>query len=146
VLFGIQVHTPCKPLTHTLQKLLFDMMRAYTQRALFFLFLGITKHNASAFQMPTTSSPSVRYHLSDSKLFSMNESEEYNTSFESAVRNGWTPARGTFAGIRRVSAQTKMNMSDGAVMPDGGLSPCIIKVVGVGGGGCNAVSIVLIMI
>jgi hypothetical protein len=30
---------------------------------------------------------------------------------------------------------------DGAVMPDGGLSPCIIKVVGVGGGGCNAVSI-----
>lgn len=114
-------------------------MRAYTPRALFFLFLGITNHNASAFQMPTMSSPSVRYNLSDSKLFSMNESEEYNTSFESAVRNGWTPARGTFAGIRRVSAQTKMNMSDGAVMPDGGLSPCIIKVVGVGGGGCNAV-------
>jgi len=26
-----------------------------------------------------------------------------------------------------------------AVIPDGGLSPCIIKVVGVGGGGCNAV-------
>lgn len=24
-------------------------------------------------------------------------------------------------------------------MPDGGLSPCIIKVIGVGGGGCNAV-------
>ena len=75
----------------------------------------------------------------------MNESDEYNTSFESAVRNGWTPARGTFAGIRRVSSQTKMNMSDGAVMPDGGLSPCIIKVVGVGGGGCNAVSLHLQM-
>lgn len=27
----------------------------------------------------------------------------------------------------------------GAVMPDGGLSPCIIKVIGVGGGGSNAV-------
>jgi cell division protein FtsZ len=83
--------------------------------------------------------------LGDSKLFSVNESEEYNTSFEAAVRNGWTPPRGTFAGIRRVSSQTKMNMSDGAVMPDGGLSPCIIKVVGVGGGGCNAVSLHLQM-
>lgn len=62
-------------------------------------------------------------------------------SFESAVRNGWTPSRGSFAGIRRVnSQQTKRFMTDGAVMPDGGLSPCIIKVVGVGGGGCNAVS------
>ena len=28
---------------------------------------------------------------------------------------------------------------DGALMPDGGLSPCVIKVIGVGGGGCNAV-------
>lgn len=27
----------------------------------------------------------------------------------------------------------------GALMPDGGLSPCVIKVIGVGGGGCNAV-------
>jgi cell division protein FtsZ len=26
-----------------------------------------------------------------------------------------------------------------SLMPDGGLSPCVIKVVGVGGGGCNAV-------
>jgi hypothetical protein len=24
-------------------------------------------------------------------------------------------------------------------MPDGGLSPCVIRVLGVGGGGCNAV-------
>jgi len=28
---------------------------------------------------------------------------------------------------------------DGALMPDGGLSPCVIKVIGVGGGGSNAV-------
>lgn len=68
--------------------------------------------------------------------------DDSSISFESAVRNGWKPSRGSFAGIRRVnsnSPQTKRNMSDGAVMPDGGLSPCIIKVVGVGGGGCNAV-------
>ena len=28
---------------------------------------------------------------------------------------------------------------DGVLMPDGGLNPCVIKVIGVGGGGCNAV-------
>lgn len=26
-------------------------------------------------------------------------------------------------------------------MPDGGISPCVIRVLGVGGGGCNAVSL-----
>ena len=31
-----------------------------------------------------------------------------------------------------------------ALMPDGGLSPCVIKVLGVGGGGSNAVSFGLI--
>ena len=29
--------------------------------------------------------------------------------------------------------------ADGAIFPDGGLSPCVIKVIGVGGGGSNAV-------
>mmetsp|Transcript_11205 Transcript_11205/g.15773 ORF Transcript_11205/g.15773 Transcript_11205/m.15773 type:complete len:592 (-) Transcript_11205:171-1946(-) len=37
------------------------------------------------------------------------------------------------------STSTSISSSAGAVMPDGGLSPCIIKVIGVGGGGCNAV-------
>ena len=67
-------------------------------------------------------------------------------SFESAVRDGWKPAIGTFVGINRKSAYNSrlsirsMSDTNGAVMPDGGLSPCIIKVIGVGGGGCNAVS------
>jgi hypothetical protein len=26
------------------------------------------------------------------------------------------------------------------LMPDGGVSPCVIRVLGIGGGGCNAVS------
>ena len=35
---------------------------------------------------------------------------------------------------------TILDSSDApVVMPDGGLSPCVIKVVGVGGGGSNAV-------
>ena len=75
------------------------------------------------------------------------ESEEGEILFTSAVAKGWQPERGTFAGITRRSTKTSstaLGMSDDAyaVIPDGGLSPCVIKVVGVGGGGCNAVSII----
>jgi Tubulin/FtsZ family, GTPase domain len=34
---------------------------------------------------------------------------------------------------------TALESTSVALMPDGGLSPCVIKVIGVGGGGCNAV-------
>lgn len=71
------------------------------------------------------------------------------TSFASAVADGWQPERGSFAGIRRhrrstnaSGSRTALSMIGSpvdAVIPDGGLSPCVIKVVGVGGGGCNAV-------
>ena len=50
---------------------------------------------------------------------------------------------GTFLGIRRESGYLRRSMEQGssvALMPDGGLSPCVIKVLGVGGGGSNAVS------
>ena len=56
------------------------------------------------------------------------------------MRNGWKPSRGQFFGLRRKTSTAIEMSDDGAVMPEGGLSPCIIKVVGVGGGGCNAVS------
>ena len=76
------------------------------------------------------------------------ENEEEDISFASAVASGWQPERGSFAGITRRSTKassTALGMSDDydayAVIPDGGLSPCVIKVVGVGGGGCNAVSL-----
>ena len=79
--------------------------------------------------------------------FPNNKNSDESLSFESAVKNGWKPSRGTFTGLKRRhlssgKTNTVRSMSDtnGAVMPDGGLSPCIIKVVGVGGGGCNAVS------
>jgi cell division protein FtsZ len=53
--------------------------------------------------------------------------------------------KGTFLGIRRergfmrraLNTQTKSTVSP--LIPDGGLSPCVIKVLGVGGGGTNAV-------
>ena len=79
--------------------------------------------------------------------------QDEEISFTSAVANGWQPERGSFAGITRRSSpstqrsstntNTQLSMigvdSSQVTMPDGGLSPCIIKVVGVGGGGCNAV-------
>jgi hypothetical protein len=53
--------------------------------------------------------------------------------------------RSTFLGFRNVKdlrgTPTAQHSSSGvgALMPDGGLSPCVIRVLGVGGGGCNAV-------
>jgi hypothetical protein len=74
----------------------------------------------------------------------------------------WTPpSHWTFTGIRRSpnngrasspsvrqnivstatvpSSMTQLTSNTISLMPDGGLSPCVIKVIGVGGGGCNAV-------
>lgn len=76
------------------------------------------------------------------------------TSLEQSIlQSNWKPP-GTmkFAGVRRAPGRTSISTSSsttttstslpvmsGAVMPDGGLSPCVIKVIGVGGGGSNAV-------
>lgn len=51
----------------------------------------------------------------------------------------------TFLGVRRVQSSSSwittrlLGEPVRALMPDGGLSPCVIKVVGVGGGGSNAI-------
>eukprot|EP00573_Skeletonema_grethae_P004686 CAMPEP_0201705248 /NCGR_PEP_ID=MMETSP0578-20130828/45173_1 /ASSEMBLY_ACC=CAM_ASM_000663 /TAXON_ID=267565 /ORGANISM="Skeletonema grethea, Strain CCMP 1804" /LENGTH=167 /DNA_ID=CAMNT_0048193445 /DNA_START=122 /DNA_END=621 /DNA_ORIENTATION=- len=88
----------------------------------------------------STIAPSSLHAFSDNHI----EGEE-EISFASAVASGWQPERGSFAGITRRNTKTSstaLGMSDYdsyAVIPDGGLSPCVIKVVGVGGGGCNAV-------
>ena len=49
--------------------------------------------------------------------------------------------RGTFLGFRNTkdAGVSPLKSSVEALMPDGGLSPCVIRVLGVGGGGCNAV-------
>eukprot|EP00978_Attheya_sp_CCMP212_P021043 scaffold61035_cov54-Attheya_sp.AAC.3 len=65
--------------------------------------------------------------------------DDEDMSFLTAVQGGWKPKRGSFAGVRDSKTRLPMADTNGAVMPDGGLSPCIIKVIGVGGGGCNAV-------
>ncbi|KAL3777587.1 hypothetical protein ACHAWO_008875 [Cyclotella atomus] len=90
----------------------------------------------------TASSPLFANHLDDKSH--NNEDMKFTT----AVDNGYSPPRDMknvqFAGIRRMnsshkSSSTQLRMADrNALIPDGGLSPCVIKVVGVGGGGCNA--------
>jgi hypothetical protein len=50
------------------------------------------------------------------------------------------PSHWKFTGFRhKQSGKLIQSSSPTALMPDGGLSPCVIKVIGVGGGGCNAV-------
>ena len=68
-------------------------------------------------------------------LFSADNSDEPLLSSRQPhkLKNG----RGTFLGFRNVK---DLRSSSAALMPDGGLSPCVIRVLGVGGGGCNAVS------
>lgn len=99
-----------------------------------------------------------------------NEVDDEEESFLSAVARGWQPERGTFSGVvrrggtssassvsshpiagkgRSISRTSQLSLSmvedRNAVIPDGGLSPCVIKVVGVGGGGCNAVSLIILL-
>lgn len=73
-------------------------------------------------------------------LFAVNDKD---ISFENALLQGWKPSRGSFAGLKRKASSGNVirNMvdTDGAVVAQGGINECIIKVVGVGGGGCNAV-------
>lgn len=76
----------------------------------------------------------------------LNLNGNHNTQNSNRNNNG---ARGTFLGIRRekgflrratssqTSSQTQSTIAP--LIPDGGLSPCVIKVLGVGGGGTNAV-------
>lgn len=50
-------------------------------------------------------------------------------------------SRLTTKGITTRRKQQLSPLRDNVLMPDGGVSPCVIRVVGVGGGGCNAVRI-----
>jgi hypothetical protein len=61
---------------------------------------------------------------------------------------GWTEMRASsYAGSLKAAAaaangqksSTELQSQVQPLMPDGGLSPCVIRVLGVGGGGCNAV-------
>jgi len=113
--------------------------------------LALWVHIATAFQVSPalirSQSPSFQLLVQKMTTTTMHDfsSQDPDELFENAVGRGWRPPKGTFAGLRRVTSsvnsitQRQMLDTNGAVMPDGGVSPCIIKVIGVGGGGCNAV-------
>ena len=50
----------------------------------------------------------------------------------------------THFGSNQAGTTSSLSNSATALMPDGGLSPCVIKVLGVGGGGSNAVCAVIV--
>lgn len=131
-------------------------MCSIRKRSLVLLLIGSACHPSQGFQptIPLTSTKSSSAAALEFKLKSTLKAlpnnniisdESSSLSFEKAIKSGWQPSRGSFSGLKRRhhdgNVSTVRNMSDtsGAIMPDGGLSPCIIKVVGVGGGGCNAV-------
>jgi cell division protein FtsZ len=99
----------------------------------FSLLIAILLNHVDAFTTHP-SKESVRLHL---PLLSATASDSSSSS--------WTlPSNIKFTGFRYKNAQSRakhhhLSAFDGALMPDGGLSPCVIKVIGVGGGGCNAV-------
>lgn len=82
-----------------------------------------------------------------------NTAVAFHLSMSASTPSSWQPPKNwKFTGFRRASnTQTRSafadgedmfyddSPADGAIFPDGGLSPCVIKVIGVGGGGSNAV-------
>lgn len=115
--------------------------------------LSLTSCNA--FLSPSLSTSSTRLFANNDIASSGNNDsirQDNEDLFTAAVTNGYyVPPKGVqFAGIRRTNrntgmSSTQLSMADrNALIPDGGLSPCVIKVVGVGGGGCNAVSLHLL--
>ncbi|KAL3771787.1 hypothetical protein ACHAWO_013366 [Cyclotella atomus] len=92
----------------------------------------------------TPSSPTNLIRISTSSL-NMDLSNENpqqlgrNRSFLGIRRESGALRRLMDAQKKQNSGTTELSSSMNALMPDGGLSPCVIKVLGVGGGGSNAV-------
>lgn len=74
------------------------------------------------------------------EAFQVGKNEKLTKPPTSSDSNWTPPSHWKFTGIRQRNGSPLQSYEGaGAVMPDGGLSPCVIKVIGVGGGGCNAV-------
>lgn len=70
-----------------------------------------------------------------------------NSMSSSSSSSSITNSRGQgLATSSSTLSTTALSSSATALMPDGGLSPCVIKVLGVGGGGSNAVRCLLVVV
>jgi len=62
--------------------------------------------------------------------------------FHQCTTDAWTPPPARPPPSRQTTITTRRTstLPTAQIMPDGGVRPCVIRVLGVGGGGCNAVS------
>ena len=86
----------------------------------------------------------VQAAFTTTSLFSRRSSHLVPTSVTSAMNNYNTrriSRSSNYEVVGGIHTSSKLYGSgvDGALMPEGGLSPCVIKVIGVGGGGSNAI-------
>jgi len=113
-------------------------MNLITATSAFLILYSNVFVNVNGFSIPSKNVPAKTY------LTAKPEEELTNLNGNS---------RGTFLGIRREkgfsrrardgifepTSSSSVSSSVTPLVPDGGLSPCVIKVLGVGGGGTNAV-------
>jgi cell division protein FtsZ len=105
-------------------------------------FLWVSASSAFAFNtLPVKTSTITSLHaFPESSSSTSTSNSNFNSNSISKHLN-----RGTFLGIRREKGFLKRSLESPIqsqvtpLIPDGGLSPCVIKVLGVGGGGTNAV-------
>jgi len=132
-------------------------MTGSIQRKLLFIQCLLLLEGISSFTSFLPRSPaltkSIRSHDGGNnlhmKLPSSSDSPKEDRLVTSRKPHKLANGRGTFLGFRNVhdfksqaaaKGLTALQSEQSALIPDGGLSPCVIRVLGVGGGGCNAVS------
>jgi cell division protein FtsZ len=106
--------------------------------------IGLSQQTLLLWWITFAASPVVAFHIPAFSSSSRQQRRHTILLRMAAPQDPWSPpVNWTFRGIRRRNPSPTLRQSygaDGVIMPDGGLNPCIIKVIGVGGGGCNAVS------
>lgn len=98
----------------------------------------VTSSTALHLQSPSSSSSEPQQPPSSSP-HDKHKRKKNNHLVRSRLPHALPNGRGTFLGFRNTKDVPGLKSSAEALMPDGGLSPCVIRVLGVGGGGCNAV-------
>ena len=110
-------------------------MRLNGPAVLCWLAAATTQPTASAFTLEPRKRSNYYPRTTTTTLFSIS-----TPSSLFSVPALWKPGpHWQFTGFRRRHRTTASSSYEGALMPDGGLSPCVIKVIGVGGAGGNAV-------
>ena len=69
---------------------------------------------------------------------------DYHVVFAALLLLMFVPVNQAWSSPLKRSSRASINLPrstlrEAVLMPDGGVSPCVIRVLGVGGGGCNAV-------